>query len=65
MGAMALSWWIGLAVAPTLGTQLLGISATLAFCACAAAAGSGGLSMLRLERRLPEAVLYTPRPTVV
>jgi MFS family permease len=65
MGAIALSWWVGLAAAPTLGTQLLSVSATLTFLACAGVAGAAAVSLLRLERRLPGAVLYTPRPAVV
>jgi len=62
MATMGLSWWIGLALAPTVGTQLLAISATAAFAACAAAAAGAAASMLALERRLPWSVQLTPRP---
>jgi MFS family permease len=62
MAAMGLSWWIGLAVAPTIGTELLTVSATLTFTACAAAAGTAAVSMLSLEQRLPDASRFTPVP---
>jgi MFS family permease len=62
MAMMGLSWWIGLALAPTLGTQLLSVSATAAFGVCTAVAASAAVSLLRLERKLPEAVSATPRP---
>ena len=38
MAAAGLSWWAGLALAPTLGTRLLDVSAPLTFAACALAA---------------------------
>jgi MFS family permease len=63
MAMTGLSWWVGLALAPTLGTELLSISATLTFSACAAVAGAAALSMLALEQRLPDAARLTPRPT--
>ena len=59
MAAVGLSWWIGLALAPTLGTRLLSVSPTLAFGASAAVA------MLRLDRRLPAGARFTPRPGAV
>jgi MFS family permease len=62
MATMGLSWWIGLALAPTLGTQLLTVSATAAFGVCTAVAAAAAVSLLRLERKLPEAVRATPRP---
>src|SRR5262249_2148600 len=58
MAAIGLSWWTGLALAPTLGTQLLSTSVPLTFAAFAAA-----ISLLTLERRLPVAARLTPRPT--
>lgn len=64
MAVISLSWWIGLALAPTLGTQLLGVSATLAFSACAMVAAAASISVLRLERGLPAPTRRTPRPTV-
>jgi MFS family permease len=65
MATMGLSWWVGLALAPALGTQLLSSSATLTFIGCAVAAGLAALSMLALERRLPPATRLTPRPDSV
>ncbi|MGZ4411293.1 MAG: MFS transporter [Gaiellaceae bacterium] len=62
MAAMGLSWWIGLALAPTLGIQLLSLSPTAAFLAAAGAAAAAGVSALTLERRLPDASRLTPRP---
>ena len=57
MAAMGLSWWLGLALAPTLGTQLLAVSPTAAFVAAAGASLAAGLSALGLERELPPAVV--------
>jgi MFS family permease len=65
MAAMSLSWWTGLALAPTLGTGLLGVSPALTFGACAAAAGTAAVLTLALEGRLPHASRSTPRPTSV
>jgi MFS family permease len=62
MATIGLSWWMGLALAPTLGTQLLSRSAALTFGGAAAAALAAGVSMLALEQRLPDAVRLTPRP---
>ena len=62
MGAMGLSWWIGLAAAPTLGIQLLSLSPAAAFLTAAAVAVAAGVSALALERRLPDAARLTPRP---
>jgi MFS family permease len=62
MAALGLSWWIGLALAPTLGTQLLGASDALTFLSAGAAAAGASLSLLALDRRLPEAARVTPRP---
>ncbi len=62
MASMGLSWWIGLALAPTIGLQLLSISPPAAFLAAAAVAIAAGASALALERRLPEASRLTPRP---
>ena len=63
MATMGLSWWIGLALAPTIGTRLLTVSATVTFVACAAAAAAAACSVLTLERRLPDVARLTPLPT--
>jgi MFS family permease len=62
MAAIGFSWWAGLAIAPTLGTQLLSASPDAAFGVAGAVAAAAAGSMLRLERRLPEASRLTPRP---
>jgi len=62
MASMGLSWWVGLALAPTLGMQVLSLSPTAAFLAAAAVATAAAVSALTLERRLPEASRLTPRP---
>jgi MFS family permease len=62
MGAIGLSWWLGLALAPTLGTQLLGVSPPATMLAAAAVALVAGFSALALERDLPAAIRLTPRP---
>jgi MFS family permease len=62
MATMGFAWWIGLTIAPTLGTPLLGFSPTMAFLAAAAVAGVAAVSALTLERRLPDAARLTPRP---
>jgi len=62
MATVGLSWWIGLAIAPTLGTRLLASSAALTFVGSAAAAAAAALSMLELEPRLPGTSRLTPTP---
>jgi MFS family permease len=62
MAAMGLSWWLGLALAPTLGTQLLSVSPPATMLVAAGVALGAGLSALALERDLPAAVRLTPRP---
>jgi MFS family permease len=62
MASMGLSWWIGLAIAPALGTQLLGVSPAATFLAAAVVAGTAGMSALALERRLPDGCRLTPSP---
>ena len=62
MAAIGLSWWIGLALAPTLGTQVLSLSPLRAFLASGVIAAGAAVSALALERRLPEEVRLTPRP---
>jgi MFS family permease len=60
MASMGFCWWIGLAIAPTLGAQLLGHSPTAVFLAGAGVAGAAAASSLTLERRLPDAARLTP-----
>ena len=62
MAATGLSWWVGLALAPTLGTPVLSLSPLAAFLAAAAVAGTSAISALAMERRLPEGARLTPRP---
>ena len=62
MAVIGLCFWIGLSVAPTGGTALLGVSPTAAFGVAATVALAAAISMLRLERRLPESARLTPRP---
>jgi MFS family permease len=63
MASMSLCWWIGLAIAPTLGLQLLGRSATAAFTVAGALSAAAGLSALTLNHRLPVPTRLTPRPS--
>jgi MFS family permease len=62
MAAIGLSWWLGLALAPTLGAQLLSVSPPAAMLSAALVALAAGASALVLERDLPTAVSLTPRP---
>jgi hypothetical protein len=62
MGAIALSWWLGLGLAPTFGALLLDVSPPGAMLAAAAASLAAALSLLALERRLPTPIRLTPRP---
>jgi MFS family permease len=62
MASMGLCFWIGLALAPTLGLPLLSRSATATFALAAAVAAAAGLSAVTLERRLPDAARLTARP---
>jgi MFS family permease len=62
MASLGFAWWIGLAIAPTLGTQLLSRSPAAAFLAAAAVATAAAAWALTLGRRLPEASRLTPRP---
>jgi MFS family permease len=64
MAATSLSWWLGLALAPTLGAQLLEVSPPAAMLSAGAVALAAGLSALALERELPAAITLTPRPAV-
>ena len=62
MATVALSFWLGLALAPTLGTQLMSVSPPAAMLVAAGVALAAGLSALGLERALPAAARLTPRP---
>jgi MFS family permease len=62
MATAGLSWWLGLAVAPTLGAQLLAISPSLALVVAAALAASA-IALLRLfEAALPATARSIPQP---
>jgi MFS family permease len=63
MAAIGLTWWLGLALAPTLGTQLLAVSPSLALLGAAALSGATIVSLLALEARLPLGLRSVPRPT--
>jgi MFS family permease len=63
MASMGLSWWVGLALAPTIGLPLLSISPAAAFLTAATVATAAGVSALALDRSLPVASRLTPRPT--
>jgi MFS family permease len=60
MAAIGFSWWLGLALAPTLGAQLLSRSPAALFLGAGAVAAAGAVSSLTLERRLPGASRLTP-----
>jgi MFS family permease len=62
MASIGLSWWIGLALAPTLGTQMLSHSPVATFLAAAAVAMLAAVAAIALERRLPVTSRLTPRP---
>jgi MFS family permease len=61
MAMTGLSWWLGLALAPTLAAQLLSASPTAAMLASAAVAAAAAVSALALERELPPATRRTPQ----
>jgi MFS family permease len=62
MASMGLSWWIGLALAPTFGTQILSIAPAAVFVFGAALATVSAVSALALEKQLPESARLTPHP---
>lgn len=62
MASMGFSWWIGLAIAPSLGAQFLSVSPAATFLAAATLAVAIAASALALERKLPAASRLTPRP---
>lgn len=62
MATIGLSWWLGLALAPTLGAQLLSVSPPAAMLTAAGVALAAAVSALALEQDLPAAIRLTPRP---
>jgi predicted MFS family arabinose efflux permease len=64
MATAGLSWWLGLALAPTLGAQLLAVSPSLALACCAALAASTILLVRAFEPALPAVARSIPRPGV-
>jgi MFS family permease len=62
MATLGLSWWLGLGLAPALGTPLLGASAAgMMLLAAAVALGAAGAAQA-LDRELPVAIRLTPVP---
>jgi MFS family permease len=60
MAAAGLSWWVGLALAPTVWAQLLSVSPPLSLFAAGGVALAAAGSALMLERDLPSAARLTP-----
>src|SRR5690349_21529253 len=65
MAAMGLSWWLGLAIAPTLGAQAVSAAPAATLVAAAAVSLLAAVSALALEPALPPAIRSTPRPEAV
>jgi MFS family permease len=65
MAVMSLSWWVGLALAPTVGTRLLAVSAAAALLPAAGLALAASVAALALEPCLPAAIRRTPRPAAL
>jgi MFS family permease len=63
MAVTGLSWWLGLALAPTLAAPLMGVSPAAAMLGAATVALAATLAALALEREIPPALRLTPRPT--
>ena len=63
MATAGLSWWLGLAVAPTFGGQLLAVSPVLPLLGGAAVAASAIVLLRASEPALPVTVRAIPRPT--
>ncbi len=64
MAAIGLSWWLGLALAPTLGGQLLAVSPSLSLLAATALSIAAIVSLLALDARLPLWARAIPRPEI-
>ena len=61
---MSLSWWIGLAIAPTLGTRLLAVAPAASLLPATGLAVAAGIAALALGRSIPAAISRTPRPAL-
>jgi MFS family permease len=62
MAVTALSWWLGLALAPTLAAQLLSVSPPAAMLASALVALGAATAALAFEREIPAGMRLTPGP---
>jgi MFS family permease len=62
MAVTGLSWWLGLALAPTLAAQLLSVSPPAAMLASAVVAAAAAVAALALESEIPVAIRLTPNP---
>jgi MFS family permease len=62
LAATGLSWWLGLALAPTLGSLAMSVSPPAAMLASAAVALAAVGGALALEPSLAPAIRLTPRP---
>ena len=62
MATAGLSWWLGLAIAPTLGGPLLAVSASLPLIGGAVLAASAIVLLRASEPALPVSVRSIPRP---
>lgn len=62
MAAIGLSWWIGLAIAPTIGTPILSFSPMATFLIAGTLALTAGIASLALEPKIPETSRLTPYP---
>jgi len=62
MAVTGLSWWLGLALAPTLAAPLLSVSPSAALLAAGGVAAAAAVAALALERELPFAIRRTPLP---
>ena len=63
MATAGLSWWLGLAVAPMFGGQLLAVSPVLPLLGGAAVAASAIVLLRAAEPALPLTARAIPRPT--
>jgi MFS family permease len=62
MAVTGLSWWLGLALAPTLAAQLVSVSPPAAMLASAAVAATAVVAALAIESEIPVAIRLTPNP---
>ena len=62
MATAGLSWWLGLAIAPTLGGQLLALSPSLALTGAAALAATAIVLLRAFEPALPATARSIPQP---